>query len=71
MFKLPYNFTHFTCQQDYVHTPNQASALCDPRTSDVLAGFRKGRGDREQTANISWITEKSKGIPEKHLFLLH
>ena len=26
--------------------------------SDVQAGFRKGRGSRDQIANISWITEK-------------
>ena len=26
--------------------------------SDVQAGFRKGRGTRDQIANISWIIEK-------------
>ena len=26
--------------------------------SDVQAGFRKGRGTRDQIANIRWITEK-------------
>ena len=36
---------------------------------DVQAGFRKGRGTRDQTANISWIMEKAR-VPEKHLFLL-
>ena len=25
---------------------------------DIQAGFRKGRGTRDQIANISWITEK-------------
>ena len=25
---------------------------------DVQAGFRKGRGTRDQIANIHWITEK-------------
>ena len=33
----------------------------------VQAGFRKGRGTRDQTANIRWIIEKGR---EKHLFLL-
>ena len=33
---------------------------------DVQAGFRKGRGTRDQIANVRWIIE-SKGIPEKHL----
>ena len=31
---------------------------------DVQAGFRKGRGTRDQVANIRWIVEK-------HLFLLY
>ena len=37
---------------------------------DVQAGFRKGRGTRDQIANIHWII-KSKRVPEKHLFLLY
>ena len=28
--------------------------------SDVQAGFRKGRGTKEQIANICWITKKTK-----------
>ena len=38
--------------------------------SDVHAGFRKGRGTRDQIANIQWIIEKAR-VPEKHLFLLY
>ena len=38
---------------------------------DVQTGFRKGRGTRDQVANIRWIIRKSKRIPEKHLFLLY
>ena len=37
---------------------------------DVQAGFRKGRGTRDQIANIHWITEKAR-VPEKHLVLLY
>ena len=37
---------------------------------DVQAGFRKGRGIRDQIADICWIIEKVR-IPEKHLLLLH
>ena len=29
---------------------------------DVQAGFRKGRGTRDQIANICWITEKARGF---------
>ena len=31
---------------------------------DVQAGFRKGRGTRDQIANICWIMEKAR-VPEK------
>ena len=31
---------------------------------DVQAGFRKGTGARDQTANICWITEKARGFQE-------
>ena len=37
----------------------------------VNAGFRKGRGTRDQIANICWIIKKARGVPEKHLFLLY
>ena len=37
---------------------------------DVQTGFRKGRGTRDQIANIHWIMEKAR-VPEKHLFLLY
>ena len=30
--------------------------------SDVQAGFRKGRGTRDQMANICWIIEKAKEL---------
>ena len=32
---------------------------------DVQAGLRKGRGTRDQIANICWIIKKSKRVPEK------
>jgi len=36
----------------------------------IQAGFRKGRGTRDQIANICWIIEKARD-PENHLFLLY
>ena len=33
---------------------------------DVQAGFRKGRGTRDQIANICWIIEEAR-VPVKHL----
>ena len=42
---------------------------------DVQAGFRKGRGTRDQIAIIHWILarefQKRKRVPKKHLFLLY
>ena len=37
---------------------------------DVQAGFRKGRGTRDQVASICWIIKKPR-VPEKHLLLLY
>ena len=38
---------------------------------DVQADFRKGRGTRDQIANICWIIEKAREFQKKHLFLLY
>ena len=35
---------------------------------DVQAGFRKGRGTRDQTANICWIIEKAKEFQKNIYF---
>ena len=33
---------------------------------DVQAGFRKGRGTRDQIANIHWITEKARELKKEN-----
>ena len=38
---------------------------------DFQAGFRKGRGTRDQIANIRWIMEKAREFQKNHLFLLY
>ena len=38
---------------------------------DVQAGFRKGRGTRNQIANICWIIEKAREFQKKYLLLLY
>ena len=38
---------------------------------DVQPGFRKGRGNRDQIANIHWITGKEEKSQRKYLLLLH
>ena len=36
---------------------------------DVQAGFRKGRGTRDQNANICWITEKAREFQANICFI--
>ena len=36
--------------------------------SDVQAGFRKGKGTRDQIANIHWITEKAREFQKNIYF---
>ena len=38
---------------------------------DVQAGFRKGRGTRDQISNNRWIIEKAGQFQKKNLLLLH
>ena len=38
------------------------------READVQAGFRKGRGTRDQIANIRWIIEKAKELQKNIYF---
>ena len=35
---------------------------------DVQAGFRKGRGTRDQIANIHWTIEKERNFQENNYF---
>ena len=36
---------------------------------DVQAGFRKGRGARDQIANICWIMEKARELQKNFCFI--
>ena len=38
--------------------------------SDIQAGFTKGRGTRDQTANIRWIIEKAREFQKNIYFCL-
>ena len=39
--------------------------------TDTQVGFRKGRGTRDQIANICWIIKKAREFQKKHLLLFH
>ena len=40
----------------------------NPELPDVQAGFRKGRGTREEIANIHWIIEKAREFQKNIYF---
>ena len=70
MLKLPHNYTYLIRWQSNAQNLQarlQQYMYCEP--PGVQAGFRKGRGTRDQIANILWIVEKT--VSEKHLFLLY
>ena len=68
MFKLPHNCTHFTrWQSNAQNSPSQASTV-NQELSDVQAGFRKGRGTRDQIANILRIIEKGREFQKNTYF---
>ena len=69
MFKLPHNCIHFTHQQSNAeNSPSQASIVRELRIPDVPAGFRKGRGTRDQIANIHWNIEKAREFQKNIYF---
>ena len=49
-----------SCNKIAKNPSSQASTICEPELLDVQAGFRKGKGTRDQIANISWIIEKAR-----------
>ena len=49
---------------------NRLQQYMNHELPDVQAGFRKGKGTRDQTVNIHWIIEKAREFQKKYLFLL-
>ena len=69
MLKLPHNCTHLTCNKVMLKTIQarlQQYVNCE--FPDVQAGFRKGRGTRDQIANIHWIIEKAREFQKNIYF---
>ena len=67
MLKPPHNCTHLT-RSNAQNSPSQASADVNHELRDVQAGFRKGRGTRDQIANIRWIMEKAREFQKNIYF---
>ena len=60
MFKLPHNCTHLTCYKVLLKILQaRLQQYLNREIPDVQAGFRKGRGTRDQIANIRSINEES------------
>ena len=69
MLKLQHNFTHLTgLQNNAQNSPSRASNYVNRELPDVQAGFRKGRGTRDQIVNFHWITEKAREFQKNVYF---
>ena len=71
MLRLPHNCTHLTSKVMLKILQARLQQHVNCELPDVQAGFRKGRGTRDQIANIHWIIEKAREFQKKHLFLLY
>ena len=61
MFKLPHNALISHASKVVLNILQVSlQQYVNPEIPDVQAGFRKGRGTRDQIANIRWITEKAR-----------
>ena len=67
---LSLTVTYILNLQSNQNSPSQASTVCDLWTSDVQARFRKGRGSRDQIANINYIVEKARKFQKNICFWL-
>ena len=69
MFKLPYNCTHFTSSKVMLKILQaRLQQYMNQKLPDVQNGFRKGRGTRDQIANIHWILEKTREFQKNIYF---
>ena len=71
MLQLPHNctpITHYKVMLKILQASLQQYMNCE--LPDVPAGFRKGRGTRDQIANIRWIIKKQKHSRETSISAL-
>ena len=69
MLKLPHSCGHLTASKVMLKIL-QASLqqYVNHELPDIQAGFRKGRGTRDQIANIHWIIEKARELQKSIYF---
>ena len=69
MFKLPHICTHLTDYKVMLKILQaRLQQYMNRELPDVQAGFRKGRGTRDQIANICWIIEKAREFQKNIYF---
>ena len=69
MLKLPHNCTHLTLAKKCSKSFQASIQQCvNHELPDVQTGFRKGRGTRDQIANICWIMEKAREFQKNIYF---
>ena len=69
MLKLPHNCTHLTLSRVMLKILQaRLQQYMNWELPDVQAGFRKGRGTRDQIANICWIIEKAREFQKNIYF---
>ena len=72
MLKLPHNCIHLNASKIMLKTfQARLQQYVNHELPDVQAGFRKGRGTRDQIANILWIMKKAKEFQKNIYFLLY
>ena len=72
MFKLPHNCNNFTCWQGHAQILQaRLQQHMNQELPDVQARFRKGRGTRDQIANIHWIVEKAREFQKNIYFYIN
>ena len=69
MLKVPHNCTISNASKVMLKILQaRLQQYMNPELADVQAGFRKGRGTRDQSANIPWIMEKAKEFQKNVYF---
>ena len=68
MRKLPHNCTHLTSKVMLKILQVRLQKYMNWELPDVQGGFRKGRGTRDQIANIHWIIEKPREFQKNIYF---
>ena len=63
--------SHTLALRNAQNSPSRFQQYVNWELPDVQAGFRKGRGTRDQIANICWIIKKAREFQHTHLLLLY